>query len=59
MYKVLPYVLKLERYSRVKKTHHFLTIFRLIKYSGRHFSSHVINYILLSGAEVRANQDGA
>ena len=50
MYKILPYALKLERYSRVKKTHRFQQIFHLIKYSGRHFSSHVIKYIL-SGAE--------
>ena len=58
MYKVLPYVLKLERYNCVKKTHHFRQIFCLIKYSGRHFSSHMIKSIL-SGAELQADQDGA
>ena len=56
MYKVLPYVLKLERYSCVKKTH-FWQIFRLIKDSARHFSSHVMKSIL-SGAALRADQDG-
>ena len=58
MYKVLPCVLKLERYSRVKKTHFFRQIFRLIKYSGRHFCNYVMKSIL-SGAELRGNQDGA
>ena len=58
MYKVLPCVLKLERYSRVKKTHRFQQMFCLIKYSGRHFCSHVMKSIL-SGAELRTDQDGA
>ena len=58
MYKVLPYVLKLERYSRVKKTHRIWQIFRLIKYLGRHFSIHVMKSTL-SGAELHADQDGA
>ena len=58
MYKVLPYVLKLERYSRVKKTHRFLEIFYPIKHLGRHFSSHVMKSIL-SGAALQADQDGA
>ena len=57
MYKVLPYVLKLERYSRVKKTHRFLEIFYPIKYLGRHFS-HVMKSIL-SGAALHADQDDA
>ena len=57
MYKVLPYALKLKRYSHVKKMYRFQQIFRLIKYSGRHFSSHVMKSIL-SGAELRADQDG-
>ena len=58
MYKVLPYVLKLERYSCVKKTHRFLQIFRLLKYLGHHFSSHIMKS-MLSEAELRADQDGA
>ena len=57
MYKVLLNVLKHERYSRVK-THHFRQIFRLIKYSARHFSSHVMKSIL-TGVELRADRDGA
>ena len=58
MYEVLPYVLKFERYSRVKKMHHFRQILRLIKYSGCHFSSHMMKSIL-PGAELLTDQDGA
>ena len=57
MHKVLPCVLKLERYSRVKKTHRFWQIFRLIKYLGRHFCSHMMKSIL-SEANLHADQDG-
>ena len=54
MHKVLPYVLKLEQYSRVKEKHRILA--NLLSYR-HHFSSHVIKSTL-SGAELRADQDG-
>ena len=57
MYKVLPYVLKLKRYSHVKKTHSFLANLLFYQVFGRHFSSHVMKSIL-SGAELCADQDG-
>ena len=55
MYKVLPCVLKFERYSRLKKTHSFLA--NLLSYQVFGYS-HVIKPIL-PGAELRADQDGA
>ena len=55
MYKVLPCVLKLVVQRRCIV---FRQIFRLNEYSGRHFCSHVMKSIL-SGAEIRADQDGA
>ena len=58
MYKVLPYVLKLKQYSRVKKMHRFLANLSSHQVFGRHFSSHVMKSTL-SGAELRADQDGA
>ena len=57
MFKVLPCVLKLKQYIRMKKMHHFRQIFCLIKYSGRHFCSHKMKSIL-SRAELHADYDG-
>ena len=51
MYKALPCVLQLERYSHVNR---FQQIFCLIKYSGCYFCSYVVKSVL-SGAQLHAD----
>ena len=59
MYKVLPCIVQLRRYSRVKKKRCFFSIsFCTTKFLGCHFCNQVKKSIE-SEAELRTDQDGA